>query len=255
MKVLYFLKGLLSVLPILAFLFILAFLLRKYKKKLASQIVLIIAIVFMIISFTGYVPGYLADRLERKYPVFSERTGHSDSTETVILVLGSGYTLDSRLPANSQLGNSALARLVEGIRVHRMSPNSMIVTSGYAPDGNETQAKVTKRAALLLGIDEGKIATLDNPTTTQEEAIELRKFYDTSTRLVVVTDAIHMPRAMQIFTKAGYKATAAPTNYKMTVDAYTGSLKFVPSFGNVGLMNYVIHEWLGSLKARWGGGA
>lgn len=205
----------------------------------------------MIVSFTGYVPGYLADRLERKFPVYQRSVGIQDSTATLILVLGSGYTLDKRLPANSQLGNTALSRLVEGIRVHKLIPNSKIVTSGYAPDGNETQAQVTKRAALLLGIDANKITTLDKPTNTQEEAVELIKMYPTSTPLVIVTDAIHMPRAMQIFIKAGYKPIAAPTNYKITEDAYTGSLKFVPSFSNAGLMNYVIHEWLGSLKARW----
>ncbi len=108
---------------------------------------------------------------------------------------------------------------------------------------------MTKRAAILLGVDANNIATLDNPRTTQEEAAELRRFYSASSKLVIVTDAIHMPRAIQVFSKAGYKPVAAPTNFKMTVDAYTGSLKFLPSFGNVGLMNYVIHEWLGSLKA------
>ena len=251
MKVLYFLKGLLSVIPILAFLFGLSFLLNRYKKRLASRIALIIAIVFMIVSFTGYLPGHLADSLERKYKVYQVQTNVPDSSRSIILVLGSGYTLDSRLPPNSQLGNTALARLVEGIRVHKLNPNSLIVASGYSPNGKETQAQVTKRAAILLGIDAANVATLDKPTTTQEEAIELRKFYDTTSRLIIVTDAIHMPRAMQIFTNAGYIPTPAPTNYKMTVDAYTGSPKFLPSFSNVGLMNYVIHEWLGSLKARW----
>lgn len=251
MKVLYFLKGLLSVLPILAFIIALAIILYRYKKYIASRIVTGIAILFFLISFTGYVPGYLADRLERKYNVFTGINGGiADSASTIILVLGSGYTLDPRLPANSQLGNTALARLVEGIRVHRMIPNSFIVSSGYAPDGKETQAQVTKRAAILLGIDADKVVTLDKPKTTQEEATELGKFFATSSKLVIVTDAIHMPRAMQIFTKAGYKPTPAPTNYKITVDAYTGSVKFLPSFGNVGLMNYVIHEWLGSIRAR-----
>lgn len=248
MKVLYFLKGLLSIFPLLFFLLVASYILFKYKKIRSARFTLGFAILIFLITSTGYLPGYFANRLETKYPVYHLPQGQ-DTTRTFILVLGSGYTLDKRLPANSQLGNAALARLVEGIRVHKMLPQSIIITSGYAPDGNETQAQVTKRAALLLGIDAGNVATLDNPKTTQDEAAELKRIFGINLKLIIVTDAIHMPRAMQIFSQAGYNPTAAPTNFKMTVDAYTGSMKFIPSFGNIGLMNYVIHEWLGSLKA------
>ncbi len=253
MSILQSLTGAITVINLLIALIVLAFILRKYKKRTLAFILFALAGVFFLLSSTAYLPDYFANKLERKYLPYP-LTGNNDSSKVLIHVLGSGYNLDSRLPANAQLGWCALGRLAEGIRIHRLLKNSTIVCSANAPDsppGLETQAQVTRRAAIALGVDSNQLATLNEPGTTQEEASELAKHYDTNRPLIVVTDAIHMPRAMKLFSKAGFHPVAAPTNYKILEGPVQDNLKWWPSFEKIGLMNYVIHEYLGDLKYRF----
>ena len=72
-----------------------------------------------------------------------------DSQKVLIHVLGSGYVLDKRFPANAQIGWCALGRLAEAIRIRRSLKNSVIICAGYSPLGLETLAQVTKKAVLL----------------------------------------------------------------------------------------------------------
>lgn len=82
--------------------------------------------------------------------------------------------------------------------------------------GEETQAEIARDAALLMGVDSNRIAMLTTPLTTSEEAAALAQLIPTSAAVVLVTDAIHMPRAKNLFEKRGFHPIAAPTNFKVT---------------------------------------
>ena len=243
------LKGQLTVLNGIMMLIILAFIFYRYQKRNATIFFAGIAIFTFLLCSTAYLPNYLADKLERKYPPYAGSFNSADTSKVFIIVLGSGYTLDKRLPATAQIGLGALGRLAEGIRVHRSVKNSTLIFCGHSSLGLETQAQVTRKAAILLGVDANKIETLDNPSNTQEEAQEAGIHYSRATQLIIVTDAIHMPRAVRLFRRQGFKPVAAPTNYKVNEGPDEYGMKWWPSLGNIGLMNYVIHEWLGNLKA------
>jgi uncharacterized SAM-binding protein YcdF (DUF218 family) len=246
---LYNLKGQATIMNGLVLLIIVAFLLLRYKRKrLAIYFFCLSAIVFLI-SSTSYLPHYIADKMERKFVPFRIPSSFSDTEKVLIHVLGSGYTLDKRLPANAQIGLVALGRLAEAIRIHRAFKNSAIVCSGYSALGLETQAQVTRRAAIVLGVDSNNLITLNKPSTTSEEAVELGLRFPTSQKLVLVTDALHMNRAMKSFRGVGFTPIAAPTNFKVNEGPDQYGMKWFPSLDNIGLMNYVIHEWLGNLKA------
>jgi len=246
---LYNLKGQATVLNGLIILLILAFVFNRYQKRKVALSLLSISILIFLLCSTSWLPNYLADKLERKYSPFNLPINNIDTGKVLIHVLGSGYTLDKRLPANAQIGRVALGRLAEGIRIHRSIKNSVIICSGYSSLGLETQAQVTKRAAIVLGVDADKLETLNTPSTTQEEAKELGRRYDKTSKLIIVTDAIHMPRAIKLFKAEGFNPIAAPTNYKVNEGPEEEGMKWWPSVDNISLMNYVIHEYLGALKA------
>lgn len=246
---LYNLKGQATVQNVLIALLILAYIFNRYQKIKLSKFFLGISILLFLLCSTSYLPDYLTNKLERKYPPFDLLNNSIDTGKVLIHVLGSGYTLDKRLPANAQLGLVALGRLAEGIRIHRDIKNSVIICSGYSPLGLETQAQVTKRAAIVLGVEADRLQTLNTPSTTMEEAEALGEKFNKTSQLIIVTDAIHMPRAMKLFKREGFNAIAAPTNYKVNEGPTQSEIKWWPSMGNIELMNYVIHEYLGNLKA------
>jgi uncharacterized SAM-binding protein YcdF (DUF218 family) len=246
---LYNLKDQATVLNGLFVLLILAYIFNRYQKRKLATLFLGTSILLFLLCSTSYFPEYITNKLERKYSSFNLSATSIDTGKIVIHVLGSGYTLDKKLPANAQLGLVGLGRLAEGIRIHRLIKNSIIICSGYSSLGLETQAQVTKRAAIVLGVDADKLETLNTPRTTKEEAEELGKRYSKMSQLIIVTDAIHMPRAIKLFKAEGFNPTAAPTNYKVSEGLKQNKMKWWPSIEDIGLMNYVIHEYLGNLKA------
>lgn len=247
-SILYELKGQATILNFILVLVMAALILYRYKKRNAAITLSVLAILVLLLCSTDYLPRYFAARLEKKYLPFNPVVTN-DTNRVLIHVLGSGYSLDNRLPPNAQLGPAAIARLAEAIRLHRLMKNSVIICSGYSSLGLETQAQVTRRAAIVLGVDSSSLETLNNPSTTQEEAKELARMYGQKSRVVIVTDAIHMDRAMKLFRKVGFHPIAAPTNFKVNEGPQQYGMKWWPSAGNIVLMNYVVHEWLGDLKS------
>jgi uncharacterized SAM-binding protein YcdF (DUF218 family) len=246
---LYNLKGEVTVLNLLVLLLLLAFIFYRYKKRKIAIVLLSVTVLLFLCASTAYLPTYLAGRLESKYQPYTPQHNFSDSEKVLIHVLGSGYVLDKRLPPNAQLGWCALGRLAEGIRIHRMIKNSVIICSGYSALGLETQAQVARRAAIALGVEADKLETLNLPSTTQEEASELASHYSKKNPLIIVTDAIHMPRTIKLFKAQGFNPIPAPTNYKMNEGPVQEGIQWWPSLDRIGLMNYVLHEYLSNLKA------
>ena len=248
-NIFFALKGQVNVLSLLMVLGGSIWLLDRHKKNTVATILSVITVVVLLLSSTAYLPRYLATQLENKFLTFDALTVKYQHERFYIHVLGSGNNLDKRLPANAQLGLAAIGRLAEAIRIHRILKNSIIICSANSMLGLETQASVTKRAAILLGVDSNRIEKLDTPSTTKEEAAALRLQYGTAINLIVVSDAMHLPRAMKLFAKEGFRPITAPTNYRAPLGPKGLGIKWWPSTGNISLMDIVLHEYLGNLKA------
>jgi uncharacterized SAM-binding protein YcdF (DUF218 family) len=193
----------------------------------------------------------LVSYLENQYKVVSPNTYNENTKPVNILVLGGGHTNDNRLPATNQLSESALTRLVEGIRLHRQIPNSSLITSGYAGKEDISHAEVLAKAAVLLGVDEKNISTQSLPKNTWAEATEYKRIFGDSARLILVTSAIHMPRAMKLFHKAGIMPIAAPTNHLVKKGKHRDPWFWIPSSGNIQMMESAIHEYAGIVWANF----
>jgi len=246
---LYALKDQINIITLLMAIVILAFLLYKKQKRKTAKIVLSIGLSIFILTSTAYLPQYLATQLESHYRPLDPINFKHSKEKIYIHVLGSGYSLDSSLPATARLGLVAQARLAEGIRLFRQIDSAILVTSAGSLRGMETQASVARKAAILLGVDSNRITTLDTPNTTKEEAAAMAALTGTNVKLIVVTDAMHMPRAIKFFTQQGFAPIAAPTNYRIHKEGMSYGFKWWPSLGNMGLMDVVLHEYLGNLKA------
>ena len=230
---------------------LLALLAARFKKsRLAKKLVIAAGIVFILCS-TGYLPPFLAKQLENKYSSLNASTLKQVHGKIYIHLLGSGYGADVRLPATAQLGTTAQVRLIEAIRIYRQLDSSILVCSGSSVAETVPQSQVARKAAILLGVDSTRIITLDTPSTTQEEARALAEKVEKNVAIIIVTDALHMPRAIKLFLQQGFHTVAAPTNFKVLQTSNELSLKWWPSLGNISLMDMVLHEYLGNLKSKF----
>jgi uncharacterized SAM-binding protein YcdF (DUF218 family) len=218
------------------------------KRKLRTASFSLFALLFFLFS-TSFFPRYLARGIEVGNSPFQIDSFRPSRSRTVIHVLGAGYNADTRLPATGKLALASLGRLTEGIRIQKMIPGSLLMCSGNGlMVGVSSQAETTRLAALQLGSDSVNTAALKTPATTLEEARDLAKVLGTDINLILVTDALHMPRAVRFFSSYGFRPIPAPTNFRVPQGGRESLFKWMPKLENLELSDLVLHEYLGYLK-------
>ncbi len=96
------------------------FFLLLARKQRTGKILVLIGTTFLgLLSYDG-VSERILKPLEYKYPPLL--SGQSIQNVKWIVVLGGGHSSDPELPVTSQLSEASLARVVEGIRLHRGLP-------------------------------------------------------------------------------------------------------------------------------------
>ncbi len=219
------------------------------KKKKAGNIFVSVGVILLTLFSYEPLPNLLLRPLEYKYPpLFTVK----DLPEVRwIVVLGGGHTSDPRMPANSQLCNSSIARLVEGIRLHNSLPGSKLILSGGVLYDPVPEAKVLADVALALRVDRKNLVLESLSKDTEEEAVLIQKMVGKDP-FVLVTSASHMPRSMALFRKLGMHPIAAPTDYDVKERQGEESSPgiFFPGIGELKKMELAIYEYLGLAWAK-----
>jgi uncharacterized SAM-binding protein YcdF (DUF218 family) len=68
-------------------------------------------------------------------------------------------------------------------------------------------------------------------------------------RIVLVTQAFHMPRSRLLFEQAGFEVIAGPTGFK-GLGAAPSVFDWIPSASAMQNSYYALHEWLGIAWAK-----
>ena len=203
---------------------------------------------FLIIS-TPFIPILLLDSLENRFEPVNTSTLEQPGAEYDIVVLGGGHGFDDRLPPNSLLSLNALSRLNEGIRLHRELANSRLVLSGYSSSGRTTQAEMLQKTAILLGVDEERTIIQTEPANTWQEANVYSERFGDSYPVILVTSAVHMPRAMLVFERNGISAIASPANYRLK-GSHRKKRLGLPSTGNIAYMRSALNEYAALIREK-----
>ncbi|MFK8009443.1 MAG: ElyC/SanA/YdcF family protein [Saprospiraceae bacterium] len=234
-----------SVLSLISFFLFVGVLLCFFKKTIGKYFFGIAIALFFIFS-TPTIPNLLINSLENDYLVLSELETFSEDSVHII-ILGGGHKSNNTLPANIQLSSSALGRLIEGIRISRLIPKSKIISSGGNGSQPKSQAEVQKQAAISLGVSRSKIAMLPLAKNTLQEAEHYKTEFGNETKLIVVTDACHLPRAIYAFQKIGLHPIPAPTNHYLKNSSDIFCFSILPNTDNLIKTNRAIYEYLGKI--------
>jgi len=211
-------KFLLDPFILFCILFLLCVLFWILKKEVILKWLLGISVFWFLIISTPLVPTTFLNSLEDRYKPLLIKDVENKELEYHIIVLGGGHGFDDRLPPNSLLSTQALARLSEGIRLHRQLPNSKLVLSGSTSSERTTQAEMLQQTAILLGVDEGNTLLQKEPANTWQEAKVYSERYGNSHPVILVTSASHMPRAVGAFERFGVEPAPSPTHYRIKKD-------------------------------------
>lgn len=244
-------SGLLVPFTILYVFFLTSVLLWATRNVKEARMVSIAGLIWFVMITTPFVPVSLVRNLEKQYPPLITYNNNTESEPVYIMILGGGHTINPLLPPNDQLSGRALARLSAGIRLYHHIPNSQLIFSGHARKGNVSHAKALYKTAVLMGIDTTKTHLFENPVNTYSEVIEYVNRFGSDKTVILVTDAIHMPRAMMLFEMKGISPIPAPTNYQIKEFGPVKSFKYRPSARYISFTAIASHEYAGILWAKF----
>jgi uncharacterized SAM-binding protein YcdF (DUF218 family) len=167
-----------------------------------------------------------------------------------IVVLGTGYHPEPRLPVPSRVSGRFLARFLEGARVQRALPPARLLVSipGEAASDREKRVFLDELASLT-GLPPSALELLERSRNTREEAMAAAAVVGAQP-CFLVTDATHMPRAMLLFKAVGADPIAAPVGYTTGEHPFTDldAVSFIPSAGGLGSTERAVYEYLGLLR-------
>jgi len=224
----------------------LVFLLFTRFQKLGKGLVAAGVLLLAVLSFAP-VPNMMAQRLESRYlPIHSV-----EAVKDIrwVVVLGGGNAADPRLPANSRLDPTALARLVEGIRLYQGLTDGRLILSGGSVFNAASCAEQYAGAAALLGVDRSDMLLVTNPKDTEEEAAAVARIVG-SEPFLLVTSAMHMRRSVTLFKKRGANPIPSPADYRTANSPGMAPSDFFPESENLETATAAWHEYLGMLWYR-----
>src|SRR5574344_2148963 len=119
-------------------------------------------------------------------------------------------------------------------------------SSGHSFDDLNSHAKMQKELAISLGVSKEDIIELHTPKDTNEEAIETKNIVQNE-KIILVTSASHMKRAVKLFEKQEVNVIASPTEHKVYNTTYPSSYF---NSNNLKKVELAFHEYLGRVYLK-----
>lgn len=207
-----------------------------FKRKAAGKFAA--ALITLMLYFASLMPTaqLLTHGLESRY------TQQSAVKADVIAVLGGGAV--SGVPdveGEGALAAAGMNRLATGMRLQRMLGVPLIVSGG--------EAEIAKRVLISMGVKENMVYTDTKALNTRQNAQNIIGASKENgwKRIIVVTSALHMPRAMQNFTAvkdSDMEVTAYPCDYLSSGKIVISPFSFVPQAYALDLTAMALKEYL-----------
>lgn len=224
---------------------------RESKGKRGVRLLLWVIVVGFLLFLCTPMPEYFISKKENQF-VSLEPNDLDTSQKYFIVVLGAGKVSDPNLGARHQVSEKTSLRIMEGWRIYRALPQARLALSGAHFNSSVSQAEVSARAAVAWGVSPSDTLQLRSGVNTATEALAVKARLRTEERLIVVSSAIHLPRAQYLFEAAGMQPLMAPAHFIIKEDP-DAPFEFWVSNWNQRLMWWGtwLHEAVGLQYARW----
>jgi uncharacterized SAM-binding protein YcdF (DUF218 family) len=202
------------------------------------------AVLLLYLLSTGVGAWLLAHPLESLEPVLASQPA---APAQAIVVLTAGRIRHSpEYDGRAVPDFIALERITYGAHVARTSGLPLLVTGGLITDDADEEPLALGMQRVFedqfrLPVRWTETVSRNTAQNASYSAAILRR--EGITRVILVTDALHMPRARRAFERAGLAVTPAPTFY---VEPGPFELRrLVPTAENLRRSHSALYEWLG----------
>jgi uncharacterized SAM-binding protein YcdF (DUF218 family) len=233
-----------------------------WKKRKIAIIFMLVAFAFLFLGGNKYVAYSLARSLEWQYLPTS-----TPKNADVIVVLG-GATEPALAPRPEVELNAAADRLVHGAALYHQGVANHVLLSGGDIDfltlSSVSPASDMESIMEMLGVPADAMWLQGKSQNTYEDALySCQMIKEKGAKVIVlVTSAIHMPRAIGVFKKQGCDVIPSPADFSVTQAAWTNLwssdwqeflINLVPNYSNLSLTTKALKEYIGWWTYRFKG--
>jgi Uncharacterized conserved protein len=230
----------------------LAWVLRR-RRPLLSRILSVAAFTLIALLACPVSSVWLVGTLESQYP---DRGIDKEHSAQAIVVLGGSLNMPSDVHHATGITNSS-DRLLTGLRLYRAGKAPLIeVSGGDSPllEKTRTIHEADEMRSLLdeWGVPDSAILVEDVSVNTHENAVFTRRLLQERgiQHIILVTSAMHMPRAVATFRKVGFDVEPAPADFLTGWEKEKVGVDWVPNSSALVDSNNALHELLGLLVYR-----
>ncbi len=223
---------------------------------------IIVSLILLWALSTEPVRDALITPLENHYPVLQITHGKQQQLiqkqwtqeHIAIVLLGGGiYEKAPEFDGRNALQGHALMRTLYAAELAKKTKLDIYSSGAKGLSGNnEAEAKIMNRWLIQFGVDANKVFRENAAKTTWENAALLKKRLQQQgiKKIILVTTAWHMPRAVHVFKAQGFDVVPAPCAFVSKRSAYN-VLSFLPQARVLSDSSDALHEYLGILWYQW----
>ena len=230
--------GVIAVLRVLRLLF--------WRLRVFASLLSFLLVVIFVMSSNPQVANYLAGRLEQKHP---QQDIQDIVAHDAIIVLGGGIRLPSAPAKHTQIGLGT-ERLWYAVRLYRNGKANKIILAGgnvFVQPGLRSEAFYASELLQEWGIPRSAILIEPRSRNTQQNKNNIQSLIVKNgiSSALLVTSALHMPRAFSIFSELPIAITPASTDILVRDYQRPPVFKWLPSVSAINLTTVSLHEYYG----------
>ncbi len=235
---------------------LIAILFLLLRKPAAAGLMLLLSIVTLGVAGNPQVANYLVADIERTHlPLTPEGTPRADAIVMLAGVVG--------LPAPPRVAvnlSGAADRIVHAARLYRAAKAPLIIVSGgnvFPQPGVKPESFYIAQLLQEWGVPNQAIITEGQSRNTYQNALGSKQILEERDidKILLVTSALHMPRALAVFQSLGIDAIPAVTDIMIAQydlpHTHPAVLDWLPTVQSLLLTTLAIKEHLGMWAYRW----
>ena len=224
---------------------------RWRRREHRSRWLLLVTLLYLVlyvycIPATSYL---LCGSLEWQLPRVIERPAEA----AAIVVLGGGIIPAPHEGLTTRLADSSLWRCHRTEELYHAGPSCLVFVVGGNPDGTRGEDVSQVMAGVLeqLGVAKGDMVVESKSRNTRENAKAAGGLLksDNVTKSLLVTSALHLPRATRLFRQQGIEVIPVGCDYH-TDEFEWGVFSLLPSTRAAEASTEATREWLSTLASR-----
>ena len=211
------------------------------KRRLVFGLALAGGLLLLAQSLPPVANALIATLEQQAGPVLSD-----PGDAQAIVILGSGLNIAAAEYGGDTATERTLVRLRYGATLARRLQLPVLVSGGRPFQASRSEAEVM----AAISEQEFGIAVRwqeSQSMDTADNAVMSARILQAAgiQRIVLVTQAFHMPRARRLFEATGLQVVSGPTDFKGKTIHYAEPLAWLPQAKALLTSYYALHEWLG----------